>query len=300
MNIDSLKYFYMIAKEGNISNVAKHVHISQSALSQQIQKLESELGSKLMERSNKGVSLTPVGEIVYRYASKSINIYEQMLNAMREYEKENNLVKIKASHSIADYALPCTLMLANKRYPLHRYELSSGSVEEIVANVSNNIYDLGFTYSTAETQIDDDNVAWTKIGTNKIVLVGKYDTKAPKKMTVEQLMGSCMITFTGESDITETLFTNFEKLGYTVGNVGCNLEVRTIESAKTLVSKGHGVAFLPYISVKEELYKKEFMQIEVPEFNMDMELVMLFNQEHTTYVHEFITWFNKQGKASFC
>ncbi len=300
MNIESLKYFYMIAKEGNISNVAKNVHISQSALSQQIQKLESELGSKLMERSNKGVELTDVGEIVYKYATKTINTYEQMLNAMREQEKNNILVKIKACHSIADYALPCTLVLSNKRYPLHRYELSSGSVDEIITDVSNSTYDLGFTYYTPDTVIDDDNIVWTKIGTNKIVLVAKNGSQVPKQMTVEQLMGSCMITFTGENDITETLIKNFENLGYTISSLNCNLEVRTIESAKTLVSKGHGVAFLPYISVKEELYKKEFILVEVPEFNMDMEMMMLFNKEHTPYVQEFTTWFNKYGKSSFC
>ena len=300
MNIESLKYFYLIAKEGNISNVAKNVHISQSALSQQIQKLESELGSQLMERSNRGIELTEIGELVYKYAAKTINTYEQMLNAMREHEKNNILVKIKACHSIADYALPCTLMLSNKRYPLHRYELSSGSMGEIITDVSNNAYDLGFTYYTPNTVIDDDNVVCTKIGTNKIVLVAKYGTQVPDKMTVEQLMGSCMITFTGENDITETLIKNFENLGYEISNINCNLEVRTIESAKTLVSKGHGVAFLPYISVKEELYKQEFKQVDVPEFNMDMEMMMLFNKEHSPYVQEFTTWFHKHGKSSFC
>ena len=80
----------------------------------------------------------------------------------------------------------------------------------------------------------------------------------------------------------------------------CNLEVRTIESAKTLISKGHGVAFLPYISVKEELYKKEFILIDIPEINMDMEMVMLFNKDHTPYAQEFIAWFNQKGKQTFC
>jgi LysR family transcriptional regulator, transcriptional activator of the cysJI operon len=300
MNIESLKYFYLIAKKGSISNVAKEFHISQSALSQQIKKLENELNNKLMERSNKGVKLTEVGKIVYKYADKMLKTYENMVNNIEQYEQENISIKIKACHAIADYALPCTLVLSNKIYPLHKYKLSSGACAEIIRDVSNNKYDIGFTYNTHDEQMDDDNIVCSNIGTRKMVFVSKYSEQTPDELTVEQLLSSCMITYTGENDISEALHKNFEALGYTMNNLNCNLEVRTIESAKTLVSKGHGVAFLPYISVKEELYKNEYKLIDVPGFNMDIDIMMLFNKDHSPYVQEFITWFNTQGKTSFC
>ena len=300
MNIESLRFFYQIAKEGSISNIAKQAHISQSALSQQISKLETEIDARLMERSNKGVHLTSIGEIVFKYANKIITTYDQMHSAIDAFEEENILIKIKACHSIADYALPCTLMLSNKLFPKHRYALSSGTVDEIISDISNNIFDIGFTYYTAGLKIEDDNIVWTKIGRNRMVLVGKSGLPNPKQMTAEQLLNSCMITFTGENDFTETLIKTFENLGFSFNNLNCNLEVRSIESAKTLVSRGHGIAFLPYISVKEELYKKEFVQIEVPEINVDMEMIMLFNQDHTPYAQQFISWFNQKGKSSFC
>ena len=197
MNIESLRFFYQIAKEGSISNVAKSAHISQSALSQQIAKLEAELDVKLMERSNRGVQLTGFGEIVYKYAHKIITNYDQMHHALKEYEDSNILIKIKACHSIADYALPCTLMLSNKHFTKHKYALSSGSFDEIVSDISNNIFDIGFTYYTSESRIEDDNVVWTKIGTNRMVLVTRAGAAVPKQMTPEQLLSSCMITFTG-------------------------------------------------------------------------------------------------------
>ena len=83
-------------------------------------------------------------------------------------------------------------------------------------------------------------------------------------------------------------------------NLQCNLEVGTIESAKTLVSRGYGIAFLPYISVKEELYKGKFKQVKVPDLNMDLDIMMLFKKNHSKYTEEFISWFINKGKNSFC
>jgi len=300
MNIESLKYFYNIARAGNISSVARDMHISQSALSQQINKLEADLSKTLMVRSNKGVSLTPTGEIVYKFAESVLKTYENMLEDISEYEKENMIIKIIASHSIADYAIPCTLMLSQEKYPLHKYELFSGNSESIIEDVANNLYDIGFSYCSAKAQDKHKELVYIKCGTNKIVLVAKNDKSTLDTLDMGQIVKSCMITFTGESDINNVLMKNLSKQGYTPSSIQCNLEVGTIESAKTLVSRGYGIAFLPYISVKEELYKGDFKQIEVPDLNMDLDIMMLFKKNHSKYAEEFIAWFINKGKNSFC
>ena len=75
MHIQYLDYFYKVAIAGNISKVANSEHISQSALSQQISKLEDNLGYKLLERSNKGVELTDKGMIVLKYTDNILRTY---------------------------------------------------------------------------------------------------------------------------------------------------------------------------------------------------------------------------------
>ena len=300
MNIESLKYFYNIARTGNISNVAKDMHISQPALSQQITKLESDLSKTLMIRSNKGVSLTPAGEIVYKFAESVLKTYENMLDDIADYEKDNMIIKIIACPSIADYGIPCTLMLSQEKNPLHKYELFSGSSENIVDDVANNLHDIGFSYCIIKGKERHKELIYVKCGTNKVVLVAKNDESTLDEMTMEQTLKTCMITFTGESDINKILINNLSKQGYAQSNFQCNLEVGTIESAKTLVSRGYGVAFLPYISVKEELYKGKFKQINVPDMQMDLDIMMLFKKNHSKCTEEFISWFINKGKNSFC
>ncbi len=300
MNIESLKYFYNIARTGNISSVARDMHISQSALSQQINKLEADLSKTLMIRSNKGVSLTPTGEIVFKFAESVLKTYDNMLEDIAEYEKENMIIKLCACHSIADYAIPCTLMQSKEKFPLHKYELFPGTSESIIEDVANNLYDIGFSYSSAKSREKHKELVYVRCGTNKIVLVGKNEDLLANEMSIEEILEACMITFTGECDIDNILINNLAKHGYAESNLQCNLEVGTIESAKTLVSRGYGIAFLPYISVKEELYKGKFKQIKVPDLDMDLDIMMLFKKNHSKYTEEFISWFITHGKNSFC
>ncbi len=299
MNIESLEYFFLIAKEGNISGVAKEVHLSQSALSQQIQKLESDLGKKLLIRSNKGVALTTTGKIVFKFAENILRTYDKMMLELAEVEKSAMVVKIEACHSIADYALPCTLIKANGVYPNHNYELTSNPSTQILSDVMNNICDIGFSCDN-ELHVDDPDMVSTRVGENTIVLIAKNDDSFPDVMTADQLLDCCLITFTDKNNITNTLIKNLVRLGYDKSSLNSSLRVEGIESAKMLVTRNYGIAFLPYIAVKEELYKKQYKIIKVPEFNMNLAVTLLYKRNCPGHVCDFIGWFNTYGIKSFC
>jgi len=299
MNIESLKFFYEIAKAGSISTVAKNVHISQSALSQQINKLESHFPQKLLERSNKGVSLTETGAIVFKFAENILRTYDEMLSEVKKTGSGEALIKVEACSSLANYALPCTLMLANTQYPGHKYELKSRFSDDIATDVENNICDIGFSYLTTATNKYKDVVS-IKTGVNNIILVGKNVKTVPNVLSIGNLLNACIITFTGRNDIDDVLTKNLKKLGFKRENLNCHMEVEGIEGAKMMIARNYGIAFLPYISVKEELYKKEFKIIDVPDFNMDLEMLLLFKKDHPRQVEEFISWFIKKGTKSFC
>ena len=89
MHIECFAYFYKVAMAKSISKVASSSHISQSALSQQIQKLEESLDQKLLIRSNKGVELTEVGNIVLKYSDGSVCVVNYFSVGNRQLAKEN-------------------------------------------------------------------------------------------------------------------------------------------------------------------------------------------------------------------
>jgi DNA-binding transcriptional LysR family regulator len=76
----------------------------------------------------------------------------------------------------------------------------------------------------------------------------------------------------------------------------------SIEAVKSSISREHGLAFLPYISVKEELYNKQFKIINIEDFELDMSVFMICkkNTSQPKVVDEFIHMFKQIGEKSFC
>lgn len=299
MNIDSLRSFYLIAKEGNISNVTTSVHLTQSALSQQIQRLENELSKKLFIRNNTGVELTSDGIIVLKYVEHILRIHDKMMTELAETGNTSSVIRIQACNTTADYLLPCTLITANNKYPTHKYELSSYPSVEIATNVSNDICNIGFCCGL-DNQADNSELVLEKVGTVKIVLVTNYENSLPDEVSLEQLRNSNLITFTQKNAITSILFKNLTRLGYDQSCFNSNMRVDGIESAKILVQKNYGIAFLPYISVKEELYKKQFKSVSVQQLNLDLDIIMIYKKNCSKHVKEFVLWLKKDGTKSFC
>ena len=100
-----MRYFLMVSEERSISKGASRAHISQSALSQTIQKLEDDLGCQLMLRSNRGVSLTAAGEIVRKYAETLTRGYDRMLEELSLSSEKHHFVSISGTYSLAAYSL---------------------------------------------------------------------------------------------------------------------------------------------------------------------------------------------------
>ena len=144
MHIDSLIYFYKVAKNGNISSVAKESHISQSALSQQIQKLENNLNVKLLNRNNKGVTLTHEGEILYKYSETIINSYEKMQEELYSSQNEKKLAYIESIESLSLNILPSVLFKLKNKFT--NYNISLVSNEDSSQNLINNLADISLSY----------------------------------------------------------------------------------------------------------------------------------------------------------
>ena len=125
MHIDSLNYFFQVANSKSISTVAKNSHISQSALSQQISKLENKLNVKLFDRTNKGVSLTPEGEIVFKYTESILNSYNKMQEELLNSINKEKFISIESVESIGLTILPMTISKLKKQFPSHTISLKN-------------------------------------------------------------------------------------------------------------------------------------------------------------------------------
>jgi LysR family transcriptional regulator, hydrogen peroxide-inducible genes activator len=118
MELHQLRYVVAVARTKNFSRAAEQCHVSQPSLSQQVQKLEDELGEKLFERLKREVKVTAAGEAFLRRAER---ILDEVDAARREVTDGQALLRgtlaIGALPTIAPYLLPEVIVRFNARYP---------------------------------------------------------------------------------------------------------------------------------------------------------------------------------------
>lgn len=296
MHIECLKYFQKIAKIKSISKVANRSHISQPALSQQIQKLENSLDKKLFIRSNKGVKLTPSGEIVLKYADNIIRTYEKMLNGLKEQEQKE--IKIEGEFSIATYCLPCALVSMQEKFTTHNYNLISNTSEKIEGDVLNDICEVGFiTKPSMEEELVSE-----KVITEKVVLISPPNYDIPEKIDLKTILDYKLIVLKESCIIKENLKDALANIGYTFADLNIISKLETTEAMKTLVQKGYGTALVPYNSVKDEFTANELKISRIEDYNLDYNIYMIrkSSEKLTDDLKEFIKGFKSLGSNICC
>jgi LysR family transcriptional activator of nhaA len=83
LNYNHLRYFWVVAHEGSLTRAATRLHLSQSALSVQVQKLEAQIGHPLFERIGKRLKLTEAGRIALDYADTVFSAGAELLSTLQ-------------------------------------------------------------------------------------------------------------------------------------------------------------------------------------------------------------------------
>lgn len=130
MEMHQLRYFAKVAELGNVTRAAEACHVSQPSLSQQIAKLERELGQPLFERLGRGVRLTDAGKMFKRYSDQILSLTEDARTRVAD-DRDSGRIVLAAIPTIAPYFLPRVLARFAKECPKARIEI----IEETTGNI---------------------------------------------------------------------------------------------------------------------------------------------------------------------
>ena len=92
LNFHHLRYFWAVAKDGNLTRTARQLHVSQSALSVQIKQLEADLGQRLFQRTGRSLTLTESGQVALAYADSIFATGNELVEVLREGRREERQV----------------------------------------------------------------------------------------------------------------------------------------------------------------------------------------------------------------
>ncbi len=119
LSLQRLRYFHAIANNRSITEAARLLNIAQPALSYQLAAIERELGTKLLHRTNKGVTLTPAGAILLKRTESIFRDIEDTENEIRETVRQpHGSVTVALAVTMARQIVPPLLRTLDRKYPL--------------------------------------------------------------------------------------------------------------------------------------------------------------------------------------
>lgn len=138
MNFKRLEYFCHLAVLGNFTRAAQKAGIAQPALTVAIQKLEQEVGLRLINRSDKNALLTAEGKVLYKLASKLLSQAKQVELELEELkELERGTIRFGVSAMMGSYYFPKILTEFKKKYPqikIHLVDQGTAALERMLLN----------------------------------------------------------------------------------------------------------------------------------------------------------------------
>ncbi|CAM3130931.1 LysR family transcriptional regulator [Streptobacillus ratti] len=294
MDINNIKAFTKLIEYGTISKTATKLFITQSALSKIINKLELDLGATLLNRTNKGVSLTKEGQIAYNYFKKLIDIDNEIRKEIKDFKDNVKKLKIVAVPSVANYSLPCVLYnlsdkFKNMKFPL----LLKNSSSKIVSDIADGIVDIGFVSNCQNCEFW--KIKYTKAYDENIILVASNKNKL-SKVELSDLFKFKYIEYIGDDTINEAI----EEVISNYSSFNIITQLESIEAIKKSVSQSNFLAFLPYSSVKTEIYRKELKAIEIKGINITKEIFIARRFENSKKHKEVIDYIEKFILDTIC
>ena len=197
MDIKQIINFITIVEEGNITKAAQKLHISQPPLSNQLKALEEELGVKLIERGSRKVTLTDVGNLLYKRGKDMVSVFESTLNEVEDFKSGiEGVLKIGAVSTCNQFIPNELISPYAKQYPKVKFELYEGNTYEVVDMIERGIVDIG----VVRTPFNSENLCCLNLRTEPMVVVvnkngEKFGFESREKIDLKDLDGKPIVIY---------------------------------------------------------------------------------------------------------
>src|SRR5579859_1404355 len=249
MDIAQLRYLVALADELHFTRAAAREHIAQPALSQQIRRLEDELGIALVERTTRRVSITEAGELLVARARRILAELEAAraeLQAVRGVQ--SGRVLVGALHTMGPVDLALVLAEFHHRHPGVELTVREQSSEELAEMLRVDELDLAFLSVTE--RIESHGLGLQQLVSEELVVVLPVDHRLRDRTAVRmaELADEQFISFREGARLRELLMGAGRSAGF---EPEVMLESNEARRIRRLVSRGMGVAILPHSDAVE-------------------------------------------------
>lgn len=148
LDITTLRSFVAVADSGGVTRAAGFLHLTQSAVSMQLKRLEEILGLNLLDRSGRTIALTPSGEQLLAYARRMVALNDEVIGRLTDQAFEGE-IRLGVPHDIVYPAIPYVLRQFHAAYPRVKVQLEASHTRVLREQFAKGDCDLVLTTETA-------------------------------------------------------------------------------------------------------------------------------------------------------
>ncbi len=271
MEFYSLQVFGTVANEKSFSRAAEKLLRTQPAISLAIQRLEHELGERLIDRTGKDILLTDAGRIVLEYGRRFENLRHELENALEELRDNaaGHLV-IGANESTALYLLQ-HIRKYRKLYPKVKVQVRRSLSSKVPGQLIDGDLELGvISYDP-----NDDRLVSRVIYTDRLCFVVSPQHRFANRESVS-IAELGMETFVAHNVLSPYREVVIKKFQQHKVPLNMDVEMPTIETIRRFVQRDEGVAFLPLMCIEQEVEQGTLRAIRVLELDVDRKIHLVY------------------------
>ena len=242
MNLPEIRYLVAVAKHRHFARAAASVNISQPTLSGQIRKLEEELGVTLLERNNKRVELTPVGEQIVAHA-REILAQARAIEAAAQAARDPLVgpVRLGIIPTLAPYLMPLILQPLKEAYPKLSIQLWEDQTRALIDALRNHRLDAALLATPA----DSPEITEIELFSEPLLAALPPDHKLSHSWPVpeEALTPELLVLADGHCLANQALAACGAKTG-----IQSAMQAATLDTLVNLVASGFGVTLIPTLA----------------------------------------------------
>ncbi len=268
-----LKVFCTVAETESFTRASKIVHLSQPAVSLQIQALEEFFETKLFDKTGKQVSLTAAGRTLYDHATHIMGHYNEVVKEINKLTGTmKGAVALGASTTLGNYILPQIITEFKKIHPKIKIKLRVANTERIEDLMHAGFIDFGIV----EGKTSRKNTKTEKLISDQLVLVihPKHTLAKKRAVSVLELTREPMILREQGSGTRQHMEKFLDAHGLNINDLHVALIMGSTEAIKSSVEAGTGMAILSRWAVKKEVEDGRLKAVRFKEdFTRDFTLI---------------------------
>jgi DNA-binding transcriptional LysR family regulator len=273
MNLPELRVFITAAEELNFSRAAARLHLSQSAVSQNIQSIEKAYNVELFLRHGRSVQLSEVGQTILPVAREVMNamrlLEDALINVKGEVAGE---LTIGCSTTSGKYILPNLLAAFRREYPLVRCRVAIGSRNMIAEKLLNQTMAMG----VMSRRIEHRDLEYMPLLEDRVILIVPVDHPWADygRALPADLLDQPFIRREDSSGTREVVNNALKEKGVMPDMLNIVLELGNAEAIEMAVEEGIGIAFVSELVAARGLSLGKVKQVEIEGLNIKQRIYM--------------------------